>query len=89
MSVKADRLRRSVKLTPAQERMQKAIRFMANYMGTYEQQSGCLDYTDKTLIDDVLYGLGYALGGAKHQWASGYEVWKSKLREHLKEEDQQ
>ncbi len=73
------------KLTKRQKRMQHAIRFLANYMATYEQQAGCLDYRDETLIDDVLYGLGYALGGREHQWASGYEVWKDKLRKHLEQ----
>lgn len=73
------------KLTAKQKRMQKAIRFMANYMSTYEQQPCSLDYTDKTFIDDVLYGLGFALGGEEHKYARGYDVWKEKLREHLGE----
>lgn len=73
------------KLTKKQKRMQRAIRFLSQYMRSYEQQPGCLDYTDKILIDDVLYGLGVALDPVAHNWASGYEVWKNKLREHLKQ----
>lgn len=73
------------KLTKNQKRMQRAIRFLSQYMRSYEQQPGCLDYTDKILIDDVLYGLGVALDPVAHNWASGYEVWKNKLREHLKQ----
>ena len=71
------------RLTAKQKRMQRAIRYLADYLGTYEKQAGCLDYTDKTLIDDVLYGLGVALDPVAHKWASGYGVWKDKLREHL------
>lgn len=74
------------RLTTKQKRMQKAIRFMANYMGTYEAQAGSLDYRDTTLIDDVLYALGYALGGDEHKFADGYDRWKVKLRKHLAEQ---
>jgi hypothetical protein len=63
--------------------MQKAIRFLADYMSTYEAQAGSLNYTDKTLIDDVLYSLGVAFEPEAHKYASGYDVWKEKLREHL------
>ena len=71
------------RLTAKQKRMQRAIRFLAEYMGTYEAQTGCLNYTDKTLIDDVLYGLGVALEPAQYEYANGYDAWKDKLREHL------
>lgn len=63
--------------------MQRAIRFLADYMATYEAQAECLNYTDKTLIDDVLYALGVAFEPDAHKWASGFDVWKEKLREHL------
>lgn len=73
----------TIKMTARQKRMQKAIRFLANYMSTYEAQHGCLDYRVETLIDDVLYGLGVGIGGKDHQYASGFDVWKEKLRKHL------
>ncbi len=71
------------RLTAKQKRMQGAIRYLRDYMATYEAQAGCLNYTDKTLIDDVLYGLGVALDPRLYQYASGYSAWKEKLREHL------
>ena len=71
------------RLTAKQKRMQRAIRFLADYLGTYEAQPESLNYTDKTLIDDVLYALGVALEPAQYKYASGYDVWKEKLREHL------
>lgn len=74
----------SKRLTAKQKRMQRVIRFLGNYMGTYEhQQAECLNYTDKILIDDVLYALGIAFEPQHHKYASGYEVWKDRLREHL------
>lgn len=74
------------RLTAKQKRMQRAIRFLREYMDTYEAQAECLNYTDKTLIDDVLYALGVAFDPQQHKYASGYDVWKDKLREHLSAE---
>jgi len=71
------------KLTARQKRMQKAIAWMRVYMAEYDKQPCCLDYTDKTFMDDVLYGLGVALHGTSCTYAQGYEAWKDKLREHL------
>lgn len=71
------------RLTAKQKRMQRAIRLLSDYIATYEAQAECLNYTDKTLIDDVLYALGVALEPDAHKWASGFDVWKDKLREHL------
>jgi hypothetical protein len=75
--------RPSKRLTAKQKRMRRALRFLRDYMATYEAQSECLNYTDKTLIDDVLYALGVALEPQQHKYSSGYDVWKDKLREHL------
>ena len=71
------------RLTAKQKRMQQAIRYLRDYMNTYESQSECLNYTDKTLIDDVLYALGVAIAPERHKFAGGYDVWKEKLRGHL------
>ena len=72
------------KLPARQRRMKAAIAYMQKYMAGYDKQLGCLDYSDATLIDDVLYGLGVALHGTSCSYANGYEAWKEKLREHLK-----
>lgn len=71
-------------LNARQKRMRKAIAYMKGYMAEYHKQAACLDYSDATFIDDVLYGLGLALHGTSCSYASGYEAWKEKLREHLK-----
>ena len=71
------------KLTAHQKRMKKAIAYMSGYMAGYDKQACCLDYTDQTFMDDVLYGLGVALHGTSCTYAQGYEAWKEKLRKHL------
>jgi hypothetical protein len=71
------------RLTAKQKRMRRAIVYLRDYMETYGAQAGCLNYTDKTLIDDVMYALGVALEPAQYKYARGYDAWKEKLREHL------
>lgn len=71
------------RLTRKQRRMKQAVASMAAYMADYDKQDGYLDYSDKTLIDDVLYMLGTALDHEKHSWANGYDIFKAQLREHL------
>lgn len=71
------------KLTTSQRRVQRAIACLKNYMDTYDRQVGYLDYSDDTIINDVLYGLGVALGGKKHMFADGFARWKAVLRQKL------
>lgn len=51
-------------------------------METYDKQVGYLDHTNKTIIDDVLYGLGVALDN-KYRFADGFDKFKKRLRRHL------
>ena len=66
-----------------QERVAAAVKYLKKYMKTYDKQYGYLDYSDKTIIDDILYGLGAALDD-KYKMANGFEKFKVVLREHLK-----
>ena len=68
-----------------QARMRLAVAKLTMYMKTYADQAGYADYSDKTFIDDVLYGLGVALGGATDHYSGpdGYERFKAYLRDHL------
>lgn len=45
----------------ARKRMVGIVASLQAYVGSYDKQSGYSDYTDKTLIDDMLYGLGRAV----------------------------
>jgi hypothetical protein len=75
---------RKKKLTSRQRRIQKAITYLRDYMVSYDKQYGCLDYSDETFIDDVLYGLGVALD-KKYEFSTGFEMFRAVLRGHLLE----
>jgi hypothetical protein len=72
-----------VKLRPEQKRMRDAVRRMRKYMNTYPKQDGYMDYSDYTFIEDILYGIGIALEPDKHAFATGFDAFKTVLREHL------
>lgn len=74
-------------LSKEQKRMRKIVAKMQEYVATYSQQTSYDMYSDKTFLDDMLYGIGLALqiGSAKdNTGAGGYERFKQELREHLK-----
>jgi hypothetical protein len=66
-----------------QKRMKLMVKYLQRYMKTYDDQVGYENYTDFTLIEDVLYGLGVALNPKEHQFSTGFDVWKMKLIEHI------
>lgn len=74
----------ATKETPAQARMRRAVEYLTNYMVTYPKQPGYKDYSDETLINDVLYGLGVGLS-EKYRMADGFREFKAVLLKHLKE----
>ncbi len=71
------------KLTSKQKRMQKAVNYLQDYMVTYSNQVGYLDYMDETLIDDVIYGLGMALDPHRYEFAQGFKKFKKRLHKHI------
>ena len=70
-------------MTSKQKRMKKVVGYLQDYMNTYSGQAGYLDYADETLIDDVLYGLGVALGPKRYIFAQGFRKFRARLRDHL------
>jgi len=74
---------KKTELTPEQQRVKKAIKFLKRYINTYESQRGYLNYDDTTIIDDILYGLGLALDEKKYSFYSGFMTFKAFLRKHL------
>lgn len=70
-------------MTKKQKRMAKAVAYLKEYMASYSSQSAYLDYSDETLIDDVLYGLGVALHGTACSYAPGFDKWRLMLSDHL------
>lgn len=67
-------------------RMRLMVSSFTNYVHTYSGQSGFETYSDKTFIDDMLYGIGLALQTGTptdYTGPGGYERFKERLREHL------
>jgi len=71
------------KLTKSQKRMREIVKKLQHYFATYDQQSGYDTYSDRILIDDVLYGLGMILDEKEYSFALGFDKFKKKLWEHL------
>lgn len=63
----------------------ESVKYLAEYMGTYDKQTGFKEYSSKTYIDDVLYGLGMSLNPELFRWNDGFEKFKVFLAEYLKE----
>lgn len=70
-------------LTKKEKRMKAAITSLTHYMVTYGYDEDNYGWTDKSFINDVLYGLGVALHGDKYKFANGYDEWKKELIKHL------
>ncbi len=70
-------------LNKQQKRMKAIVQNFQKYVATYSDQYEYLAYSDKTFIDDMLYGIGLSIDRPNHDFASGYDRWKDKLREHL------
>ncbi len=67
------------------KRMELMVKYLQRYLETYDKQYGYQNYTDRTFINDILYGLGVALNPENHQYADGFDRWKKELIEFLKE----
>ena len=70
----------------SQKRMKLMVAYLKRYIETYDKMYGYENYTDETLIDDILYGLGVALNPNEHSFASGFYTWKKKLYAHLEKD---
>jgi hypothetical protein len=67
--------------TRKQKKMKSAVAYLQDYMNTYTNQTGYQDYSEETLINDVLYGLGVAIGGKENMYGNGYVKFKDRLRD--------
>lgn len=69
--------------TASKKKMKVAVAALQSYMASYDKQHGYESYSEETLIDDVLYGLGIALDSS-NAYANGYEKFKARLISHLR-----
>ena len=66
------------------QQVEDAIQYLQNYMNTYTDQVYYRDYSDETIVKDVLYGLGIALWGqAEHRGPSGFDRTVARIQEIL------
>lgn len=65
--------------------IEKATKALQDYMNTYDKQFGYKEYSEECFINDVLYGLGIALDPEKYRYAGGFDLFKRKLSEFIKE----
>jgi len=69
--------------TEKQERVKKIIDDLKKYINTYVKQHGYLDYSDETIINDMLYGIGIATDKSKYQFNNGFNDFKKYLTENI------
>ena len=63
--------------------IEKAVKYLSDYITTYTKQSQYKNYDVKTYIDDILYGLGVSINEDEFSFASGFKKFKNELRQHL------
>ena len=61
------------------KRMKQAVKYLQDYMNTYDNQPEYLDYPIETLINDVIYGLGVAVRGDEYKCGEGFDKFRQKL----------
>lgn len=74
------------------KRMREVVAYFQKYVATYTEQSHYDDYSDKTYLEDMLYGIGLSLAvgtPTDYSGPGGYERFKQALREHLSGQLQQ
>jgi len=63
--------------------VERIVKSLKKFINTYDKQTHYQNYSNDTIIDDFLYGLGVAFDSEKHSFANGYKKWKQKLTAHL------
>jgi hypothetical protein len=58
------------------------------YVATYDLKKNGCGGRESVVIDDVLYGLGLAIGGKENEYGDGYKKFKRELYDKLRAEFQ-
>lgn len=59
--------------------IEHVVKYLQEYINTYDQQPFYQQYEYKTVVLDIVYGLGVAIGGEKYKYASGFRRWQNTL----------
>jgi hypothetical protein len=66
------------------QHVREAIAHFEFYVSEYDEQAHYEDYSDVTIVRDMIYGLGIALWGeAEHKGPRGYERTVARIRDIL------
>jgi hypothetical protein len=72
-----------VRNLPKKKRIRAIVAAFQEYVRTYSDQAHYDQYSDKTVIDDMLYGLGIALDPERYKCADGFAKFQEFLRHYL------
>lgn len=61
------------------DHIEEVISYLQQYIDTYSEQEHYTSYSERIVIDDMLYGLGVALYGEKAKFANGYRWFKREV----------
>jgi hypothetical protein len=64
----------------------KATKSLDNFVSTYKDQLNYSLYSDKTYLNDMLYGLGSSIDEKKYFAAKGYDEFLKFLKSHIESE---
>ena len=64
-----------------QKRMRAIVARFQDYVRTYDRQKEYASYSDRTYIEDMLYGIGLSIDPDSYRGASGFDRFKGLLRE--------
>ena len=70
----------------AKKVLKKRFAAFKKYIETYDLKKNGCDGRASVVIDDVLYGLGLAIGGKEHEYGDGYKKFKKMLYDKLRTE---
>ena len=55
-----------------------------DYVNTYDKQIGYKSYSEETIINDMLYGIGICLDEDEYKFGDGYARFRIKLLDIIK-----
>lgn len=64
-------------------RMREIVSRLQKYIATYSDQPDYDQYSDTTLIRDMLYGIGVSIDPNEYRCADGFEKFKSVLQPYV------
>jgi len=59
-----------------------------NYVATYDLKKHGCNGKKNVVIDDIIYGLGVAIGGKENEFSDGFKKFKKELYDKFKAEFQ-